>query len=268
MGGNFNSHAYDSLGNLQQKRLSRTLDGTITAQTIEHTPHCTRPHLLATIGANTYTYDAKGNLTGRAGPDVPGGEQLIEYTLFDLPKKVITGPSATGQTTRFEYSANEERLVRRDADAKRHFVPELYQRLISSNGATVEERFALYAGDRPLGEIVRKNDTDEVLYFHTDRLGTVDTISTSTSDVVQQGFDPFGAPLASPGPEVTRAGFTGHQHDRDLGLIDMRGRVYDPFASRFATPDPVTQAPYWSQGLNRYAYVFNDPSIIRIRAGL
>jgi len=31
----------------------------------------------------------------------------------------------------------------------------------------------------------------------------------------------------------------------------MKGRVYDPLAGRFLRPDPVTQAPFWSQGLNR-----------------
>jgi RHS repeat-associated protein len=45
----------------------------------------------------------------------------------------------------------------------------------------------------------------------------------------------------------------------DLGLTDMGGRIYDPLAGRFMTPDPVMQAPYWSQGQNRYSYVFNDP---------
>jgi uncharacterized protein RhaS with RHS repeats len=39
----------------------------------------------------------------------------------------------------------------------------------------------------------------------------------------------------------------------------MKGRIYDPLAGRFTTGDPVTQAPFWSQGLNRYSYVFNDP---------
>ena len=58
---------------------------------------------------------------------------------------------------------------------------------------------------------------------------------------------------------ITRAGFTGHDHDNDLGLIDMKGRVYDPLAARFTTADPIMQAPCWSQGMNRYAYVFNDP---------
>ncbi len=45
----------------------------------------------------------------------------------------------------------------------------------------------------------------------------------------------------------------------DLALTDMAGRIYDPLAARFTTADPVMQAPFWSQGLNRYSYVFNDP---------
>jgi RHS repeat-associated protein len=77
--------------------------------------------------------------------------------------------------------------------------------------------------------------------------------------VFQQSFDLLGAPLTSPTPELTRAGYTGHEHDRDLGLIDMRGRIYDTLSSQFISRDPVTQAPFWSQGLNGYAYVFNDP---------
>jgi hypothetical protein len=36
--------------------------------------------------------------------------------------------------------------------------------------------------------------------------------------------------------------------------------MYDPLAGRFLSADPVSQAPFWSQGLNRYSYVFNDPA--------
>ena len=39
----------------------------------------------------------------------------------------------------------------------------------------------------------------------------------------------------------------------------MKGRVYDPLAAQFLSADPVMQAPHWSQGMNRYAYVYNDP---------
>ncbi len=59
--------------------------------------------------------------------------------------------------------------------------------------------------------------------------------------------------------ELTRVGFTGADHDRDLGLIDMNGRIYDPLAGRFTSPDPIMSAPFQSQGLNRYGYVLNDP---------
>jgi hypothetical protein len=39
----------------------------------------------------------------------------------------------------------------------------------------------------------------------------------------------------------------------------MNGRVYDPALGRFLSPDPVVQAPYDTQGQNRYAYVRNNP---------
>jgi RHS repeat-associated protein len=90
------------------------------------------------------------------------------------------------------------------------------------------------------------------------RLGSADTISTSSGQTFEQRFDPFGAPSPA-NSDITRSGYTGHQHDDDLGLIDMNGRVYDPLAARFLTADPIMQAPHWSQGMNRYAYVFNDP---------
>jgi hypothetical protein len=35
--------------------------------------------------------------------------------------------------------------------------------------------------------------------------------------------------------------------------------MYDPLGGRFLSSDPIMQAPFWSQGLNPYSYVFNDP---------
>jgi len=42
-------------------------------------------------------------------------------------------------------------------------------------------------------------------------------------------------------------------------LIHMNGRVYDPTLGRFLSPDPFIQAPEFSQSLNRYSYVLNNP---------
>ena len=39
----------------------------------------------------------------------------------------------------------------------------------------------------------------------------------------------------------------------------MNGRVYDPHLGRFLSADPFIQLPHSTQGLNRYAYVLNNP---------
>jgi RHS repeat-associated protein len=237
------SYGYDDLGNLTNRA------GTIT------TYRSAQPYLIDSVGNNTYNYDLNNNVSGRTGPDIPGGSQTLTYTPFDLPNTVTTG----GETVTLDYSADEERVVRRDPNITSHFVPDLYQHKLDESGNTLEERFRLYAGDRPLGEIIRANGTDRTLYFHTDHLGSTTTLSDSNGEVTTQNFDPFGMPLNPTVPAATRVGFTGQEQDGDMGLTDMKGRIYDPLAGRFMSADPIVQAPFWSQGLNRYSYVFNNP---------
>lgn len=54
-------------------------------------------------------------------------------------------------------------------------------------------------------------------------------------------------------------GFTGHEHLYNFGLINMNGRIYDPYMSTFLSPDNYIQAPDNSQNFNRYAYCLNNP---------
>ncbi len=56
-----------------------------------------------------------------------------------------------------------------------------------------------------------------------------------------------------------KRGFTGHEHLDEFALINMNGRVYDPGMGVFISPDPFIANPYYSQSLNRYAYVNNNP---------
>ncbi len=217
------------------------------------------------VGQNVYHYDAAGNVNHRAGPDVPGGTQTFQYTAFNLPSIITTGSGPDVRVTEFAYTADGSRVVRRDLNlnSSRHFVPGLYQRLVTSDtSSTLEERFRISANGRPVAEIVRTPSEEKILYFHQDHLGTPDTISDSTGAVTHQDYDPFGLlqdTTPAPNQTLTRTGFTGHQQDNDLALTDMGGRIYDPLAGRFMSPDPIMQAPYWSQGQNRYSYVFNDP---------
>ena len=81
----------------------------------------------------------------------------------------------------------------------------------------------------------------------------------------EYGFDAWGnlrnangssANLIKP---IYDRGFTGHEHHYDFGLINMNGRMYDPYTSMFLSPDNYIQAPDNSQSFNRYAYCLNNP---------
>ena len=81
-------------------------------------------------------------------------------------------------------------------------------------------------------------------------------------------YDPWGRPrdrndwtdyLDDSSTEDDITGFTGHQAELEAGLINMRGRMYDPRAARFASVDPVVAAPASSQGWSPHSYVLNRP---------
>jgi RHS repeat-associated protein len=101
---------------------------------------------------------------------------------------------------------------------------------------------------------------------HGDHLGSSQLFTDETGVLTHvQRFDPFGAPIDSGStPDATsariRAGFTGHETDVETGLVNMGGRLYDPRIGRVLQADPpFMESPLWSQGLNRYSYVFNNP---------
>jgi RHS repeat-associated protein len=56
-------------------------------------------------------------------------------------------------------------------------------------------------------------------------------------------------------------GFTGHEHLKWFGLINMNGRMYDASLCRFLSPDPYVQMPDNSQNFNRYSYCLNNPLV-------
>ena len=100
--------------------------------------------------------------------------------------------------------------------------------------------------------------TDTKVYLHDDHLGSVSVISDVGGETVEtRRFKPFGD-SGEFGNDVIN-GFTGHEHDGEQGLINMRGRLYDPKIGRFLTADPFVTNPLRSQGWNRYAYVENNP---------
>ncbi|WP_437951296.1 polymorphic toxin-type HINT domain-containing protein [Sorangium sp. So ce296] len=141
----------------------------------------------------------------------------------------------------------------------------LFQRVTSNAGAT-EHRHRIWGPHREVAQVVVREEGGEVsrstVYLHADALGTTEVLTDEGGEVIhRQATDAFGKgeePVGGGSGVLTS--FTGHQHDLELGVVDMRGRLYDASVGRFLTPDPVIQAPFYSQGLNAYSYVFNSPT--------
>jgi RHS repeat-associated protein len=60
-------------------------------------------------------------------------------------------------------------------------------------------------------------------------------------------------------PASTTVGFTGHESEDEFGLVNMKGRIFDPKLGRFLTTDPLVSHPRFSQSWNPYSYVLNNP---------
>jgi RHS repeat-associated protein len=69
----------------------------------------------------------------------------------------------------------------------------------------------------------------------------------------------WGAPNPASFSSKAKPGFTGHEGDDELGLVNMKGRIYDPKVGRFLTPDPIVSMPHFGQSWNPYSYVLNSP---------
>ena len=122
------------------------------------------------------------------------------------------------------------------------------------------------------------NNVKEFYYVHTDYQGSWLAITNSNKAVTNRySYDAWGRPrnvndwtLKSVGitsaltnlnsfqPRFDR-GYTGHEIMAGFGLINMNGRLYDPYLQRFLSPDPFVQAPNNSQSYNRYSYCMNNP---------
>jgi RHS repeat-associated protein len=105
---------------------------------------------------------------------------------------------------------------------------------------------------------------DEVVYYHTDAIGSVRMVTDATGAVVARyDYLPFGETwLTNPpntAPDVRQ--FAGKEREADTGLDYFGARYYRPQSGRFTSVDPVLdleKATRDPQQWNRYAYARNN----------
>lgn len=256
------------------------------------------PHAVTSALVNgngiAICYDKNGYITQYSRNNA--NNKYIEYNYNGQPLNITVGDSANDSTPEaqdeFKYNPNGGRYFKRSSwmsgsellSEETYYFNDGTELTLPSpeTGNSYKEITKTVIS----GNIYYISRTDflnsvstEIEYIHRDHLGSVIAVSNdaigSSSPVQENAFDPFGERRSSDWfsqisqsdlsfilgtPEkTTNRGFTGHEHLDRTGFIHMNGRVYDPELGRFLTPDPLVQAPTFSQSWNRYSYVWNNP---------
>jgi len=269
-------YGYDDIGNLTGRSVYENSSSVETeAVSYEYSgaggaqPHAVKKRLVNGSLASAFLYDNSGRQWAR-------GAHSVEYTSFDLPRR-ITGD--TDLEARILYSADRSRFrktVQRGSDKRvtTTYLSGYYERVEEESQETLH-KFFIMSGDRTVAQLERRSvdpANASVRYFHQDHLDSVSFSSTHESvidepvrhDPFGKRFDPEAVPYLQapdvPGmPGITR-GFGGHEMEiEDFGVINMKGRIFDPLNGRFLSADPFVQEPQWAQSYNRYMYVMGNP---------
>jgi RHS repeat-associated protein len=265
---------YDALNRLTGSQRNGTQNLTLTYNAIgniltksdvgSYTYHATRKRAVIQAGSTVYGYDANGNMTSRGGSS-------ISYTSYNLPSLMNQGSNSSAVS----YGAFRNRFKQVTAGSDPTttiYVAGLLERVTRPGGVT-EFRHQIHG---PTGTVAiytrRSSGTADTYYLHRDHLGSPELITNAAgTQIVKPSFAAFGERRGSTWTgtpssgdwtaigNVTRRGFTDHEHLDNVGLIHMNGRVYDPRIGRFLSPDPFIDWGLGTQGVNRYGYVGNNP---------
>lgn len=264
------TYHYDDVGNLLKKAVSGG-SGLSESHTYTYGEGGAGVHALTGasdgVGSKIYSYDGGGN-------QITGPDRTIEYTAFNRPSSV----QLAGAIVTFKYDAMLARSLKKSNGESTVYVNGLYEMRTLKD--TTRFVFYIKGADRPVAQVIwtKKGDIyeeDKIRYLYDDHLGSVEVISNDSGKVVaRHTYEPFGTQhsfqsTASGLPsDDVRLGFTGHEHDFQADLINMKARMYDPEIGRFLSADPVINSPLFGQSYNRYSYVLNNPLSLTDPTGL
>jgi RHS repeat-associated protein len=205
----------------------------------------------------TFYYNAVGNQITR-----PGGVS-ITYTAFDLPKTITQGAKVVS----FGYDGDEQRIRKTTATSETLYFDDLFEQV--TRGIVKEFCYYVHSPERAIAIVTRGGAEPGTKYLHVDHLGSTETVTDiKGSQVEKRSYDPFGQrrnviwglpPPAAFTSSKVKQGLTAHDEEDEFGLVNMKGRLFDPRLGRFLNTDPVIANVFDGQALNAFSYVGNNP---------
>ncbi|MWJ31907.1 RHS repeat-associated core domain-containing protein [Saccharibacillus sp. WB 17] len=263
------TYGYDNGDNRRSKRdvLTRfditsrsdgTTSGTFTYDELDRI-------ITSSEGAETYTYDGKGNrLTLQSSIQMPH-KNNIDYT-YNQAEQLS---NVTRNQTSVSYKYNGDGLMT--------------ERSIAKNGQATTTRY-YYDGANIIAEgsvaadgsvtfkaryvrgaqlIYREDASNQKAYYqhngHGDVTGLVKADGTTLNSYT---YDIWGNPLTANVQVENPFGYSGEFWDEDTGLQYLRSRWYDPSIGRFIQEDTFEGYMNRPSTLNPYVYVVNNPLVL------
>jgi RHS repeat-associated protein len=228
------------------------------------------------VGTLQYTLSGKpyqlSGINCTTGLITSSMNNTITYTSFESINTITQG----NYNATFNYNADKERAKMVINQSGSPILTRWYpgSSYIKETAGAVTKEYTFIGGDAYTAPVVAIKQSGTTTYYNLlrDYLGSITHVvnASNNSLVAEYSYDAWGrmrnnatwvcyAPGSEPALFIAGRGYTGHEHLPWFNLINMNGRVYDPLAGQFLSPDNYIQAPGFTQSYNRYAYCLNNP---------
>jgi len=198
----------------------------------------------------SFNYDDNGNMTQKAV-----GTDEVNYS-YDVEDRLIEVRDGSNNLIATYYYDPFGRRLWKDVDGTKTY-------FLYSDEGLVGEYDSTGAELRTYGYAPNSNWTTDPLFqksggiyywYQNDHLGTPQKITTTSGAIAWAGmYDSFGNVQIGTENITNNLRFAGQYYDAETGLYYNLNRYYDPTTGRYLRTDP------YGEGLNLYAYCFNNP---------
>lgn len=200
--------------------------------------------------------------------------ETLDYA-FDIRgqlQQITTGGSSIGQ---FLYDPDGQRIRARFNDNSGALLSDRYSLY---HGLNLLSQYDISPGNTPLlnanyliNPLTSKaigrtawresdNANNTLTWYHNDAQGSVLATSKRTQSIAARyDYDAWGNEVNNTDTSDNPIGYTGHQMDRDIGLIYANARYLDPDTGRFLSFDPFEGYDNKPISLHRYLYAYQNP---------